>query len=256
MLAIVLRLVGIVLHVAIMLIGLVTVVALFLLGLLLLPFFAPSLFLFEKSFSLVQKAYPVLLKAALRNRLVVVVGALGAFVFCWQQLLPGLGQELIPQVRQGEFNLRVALPVGTPLEKTASVVERIETVASDQPAVERLATTVGTDQSASSSSDEGEHTAEITVKLFEGSTAEAENELISQLRTLLADIPEVALEVSYPALFSFKTPVEVEVRGNDLRQLRRLSKDVEARLSSIPGLVDVRSSLQVGNPELLSLIHI
>ena len=80
-LAIVLRLVGIVLHVAIMLIGLVTVVALFLLGLLLLPFFAPSLFLFEKSFSLVQKAYPVLLRAALRNRLVVVIGALGAFVF-------------------------------------------------------------------------------------------------------------------------------------------------------------------------------
>ena len=250
MLAIVLRLVGIVLHVAIMLIGLVTVVALFLLGLLLLPFFAPSLFLFEKSFSLVQKAYPVLLRAALRNRLVVVVGALGAFVFCWQQLLPGLGQELIPQVRQGEFNLRVALPVGTPLEKTASVVERIETVASDQPAVERMATTVGTDQSASSSSDEGEHTAEITFKLVEESTAETENQLIRQLRKLLADIPEVELEVSYPALFSFKTPVEVEVRGNDLRQLRRLSKDVEARLSSVPGLVDVRSSLQAGNPEL------
>ena len=40
--------------------------------------------------------------------------------------------------------MRVALPVGTPLEKTASVVERIETVASNQPEVERMATTVGT----------------------------------------------------------------------------------------------------------------
>ena len=80
----------------------------------------------------------------MRNRLVVVIGALGALVFCWQQLLPRLGQELIPQVHQGEFNMRVALPVGTPLEKTASVVERIETVASNQPEVERMATTVGT----------------------------------------------------------------------------------------------------------------
>ena len=139
----------------------------------------------------------------------------------------------------------VALPVDAPLEKTASVVERIETVASDQPAVERMATTVGTDQSASSSSDEGEHTAEITLKLFEGSTAEAENQLISQLRTLLADIPEVALEVFLIRRYSAsKRRSKLKVRGNDLRQLRRLSKDVEARLSSIPGLVDVRSSLQ------------
>ena len=249
-LAIVLRLVGIVLHVGVMLVGLVVVVALFLVALLLLPFFAPLLFLFEKVFSLVQKAYPILLQAALRNRLVVVIGALGALVFCWQQLLPRLGQELIPQVHQGEFNMRVALPVGTPLEKTASVVERIETVASNQPEVERMATTVGTDQSASSSSDEGEHTAEITLKLAGGSTAEGEERLISRLRTLLADIPEVELEIAHPALFSFKTPIEVEVRGNDLRQLRLISKDVEARLASIPGLVDVRSSLQVGNPEL------
>ena len=57
-LAIVLRLVGIVLHVGIMLFGLVVVVALFLVALLLLPFFAPLLFLFEKVFSLVQKASP------------------------------------------------------------------------------------------------------------------------------------------------------------------------------------------------------
>lgn len=249
-LSILLRLTGIVLHVAIMLVGLVVVALLFLLGLLLLPVFAPLLYLFEKGFALVQRGYPALLKVALHNRLAVIAGALGALVFCWQQLLPQLGQELIPQVHQGEFNMRVALPVGTPLQRTALVVERIEAVAAQQPDVERMATTVGTDQSASSSADEGEHTAEITLKLVEGSTAEGEDRLIGRLRSLLADIPEVELEIAHPALFSFKTPIEVEVRGNDLRQLRRLSKDVEARLASVPGLVDVRSSLQVGNPEL------
>ena len=139
--------------------------ALFLAALLLLPFFAPLLFLFEKVFpSFRRRTHSTpgrVAQPACRRHW----RALGALVFCWQQLLPRLGQELIPQVHQGEFNMRVALPVGTPLEKTASVVERIETVASNQPEVERMATTVGTDQSASSSSDEGEHTAEITLKL-------------------------------------------------------------------------------------------
>ena len=246
----VLRLVGIGLHVGLMLIGLVFVAVLFLLAMLLLPLFLPVLFLFEKGFGLVQSGYPVLLRAALQQRLLVVGLAAGLFMGCWYGLVPRLGSELIPQVHQAEFNLNITLPVGTPLEKTAEVVSRIEAVAERQPGVERMSTTVGTDKSASSSSEEGEHTARVTIKMQEGSTAPEEEALIERLRGLLSDIPEVKIEVSHPALFSFKTPIEVEIRGFDLLTLRRLSRDVEARLSTVPGLVDVKSSLQAGNPEL------
>ena len=246
----VVRLVGIALHVALMLFALIFVTALFLLAMVLLPLFLPLLFLFEKGFSLVQQGYPVLLKAALRQRLVVAGLALAAFLGCWYQLVPRLGSELIPQVHQAEFNLDISLPVGSPLEKTAEVVQRIEAVAQKQPEVERMATTVGTDMSASSSADEGEHTAQVTVKMKEGSTAIQEEVLIERLRGLLSELPEVKIEVSHPALFSFKTPVEVEIRGYDLVTLRRMSQEAVERLKTIPGLVDVRSSLQVGNPEL------
>ena len=64
------------------------------------------------------------------------------------------------------------------------------------------------------------------------------------------DVPEISFEISRPALFSFKTPIEVEIRGNDLRELRRVSSLAEETLREVPGLVDVRSSLQIGNPEL------
>ena len=246
----VLRLVGIALHVALMLFGLVLVTALFLLGMVLLPIFLPLLFLFEKGFGLVQQAYPALLRRALRQRLAVVGLALAGFLLCWYQLVPQLGSELIPQVHQAEFNLDISLPVGTPLEKTAEVTERIEAVAQEQPEVERLATTVGTDMAASSSSQEGEHTAQVTIKMKEGATAVEEELLVKRLRGLLSDLPEVKIEVSHPALFSFKTPVEVEIRGYNLVTLRRLSQEAEEKLRTVPGLVDVRSSLQAGNPEL------
>ncbi len=246
----VLRLVGIVLHVALMLVGLVVVLALFLLAMVLMPLFLPVLYLFEKGFGLLQRGYPLLLGWALNQRLLVIGGVLAAMVFCTEKLLPELGTELIPQVHQAEFNLDLSLPVGTPLEKTAEIVGKIEKIVQQQPEVERMATTVGTDRSASSSSEEGEHTAQLTIRMTEGADAAQEDVLIRRLRDLVNDIPEIEVEVSHPALFSFKTPIEVEVRGYGLRELRQLSLEAESRMASLPGLVDVKSSLQAGNPEL------
>ena len=244
------RLVGIVLHVALMLVWLVLVAALFLLGILLMPVFLPLLFAFERGFGLVQQVYPALLRWALRQRLLIIGGALAALLVCWYKLLPELGTELIPQVHQAEFNLDLRLPVGTPLEGTAEIVRQLEDIAGQQPLVERVATTVGTDRAASSAAEEGEHTAQVTVLMQEGSSAAQEAALIRHLRDAVDEIPEIEVEVSHPALFSFKTPIEVEIRGYNLRQLRQLSLAAESRMASLPGLVDVKSSLQVGNPEL------
>jgi HAE1 family hydrophobic/amphiphilic exporter-1 len=163
---------------------------------------------------------------------------------------PRLGSELIPQVHQGEFNLDITMPVGTPLERTAEVVTGIEKLALAQPEVERAATRVGTDEGATSSADEGEHTGHVTLRLKPGSTALSEEALIARIRAGVQDLPEIKMEISYPALFTFKAPIEVEVRGYDLATLRRLSREVEARLRDIAGLADVRSTLQTGNPEL------
>jgi HAE1 family hydrophobic/amphiphilic exporter-1 len=54
-----------------------------------------------------------------------------------------------------------------------------------------------------------------------------------------------------PALFSFRTPLEVVVSGWSLVQLREAGDDVAARLGAIPGLRDVQSSLVRGHPEIL-----
>ena len=246
----VLRLVGIVLQVVLMLVGLVLVLALCLLGMALMPVFLPLLFVFEHGFGLVQQTYPALLGWALRQRLLIIGGALAALLVCWYKLVPELGTELIPQVHQAEFNLDLRLPVGTPLEETAEIVRQIEGIAGEQPQVARVATTVGTDRSASSSAEEGEHTAQVTIRMEEGSSAAQEAALIRHLRDEVDEIPEIEVEVSHPALFSFKTPIEVEVRGYNLRQLRQLSLEAESRMAGLPGLVDVKSSLQAGNPEL------
>jgi multidrug efflux pump subunit AcrB len=214
------------------------------------PLVAPLLWLFHRLLTGVQSAYPVLLRAALRQRVLVIGGAALSFWLCWTQLVPSLGTELIPPVHQGEFNLELTMPVGTPLPRTAEIAGTAERVAIELPSVERVATTVGSDGTATASADEGEHTARVTIYLKEGVASQTEDRIVEDLRRRLAALPEVDTEVSYPSLFSFKTPIELEIRGDDLRQLRRLSADVVGVLAGLPGLADVRTTLQAGHPEL------
>jgi len=224
-------------------------------ALVLQPLVMPALALFNHGFNLLQNAYPPVLHAALKNRWAVLGSAAAAFALCWLLLLPRLGSELIPQVHQGEFNLDITLPVGTPLERTFAIAEQIETAVLTEPEVALTALTAGAENNATRASEAGEHTGRITVRLKEGTALAAEDALIERIRAKFRDFPELEMEVTYPALFSFKSPIEVEIRGHDLETLKNLSRTAEARLAEIPGLVDVRSSLQTGNPEIRIIYH-
>jgi multidrug efflux pump subunit AcrB len=246
-----LRLLGSILQTSVLvivqlLIGLVRACAL-----LLAPIAAALLGWFERANNVLQRNYPRILTTTLRHRFLVLGSAVAALAISAGFVLPRLGSDLIPQVHQGEFNLDVTLPIGTPLERTGEVSEKIDVLVRQQPEVERTAITVGAEESASTSIDAGEHTARITVKMKASLGSEAETNLIDRIREEFRGLPEVKIEVSYPALFSFKSPIEVEVRGHDLGTLKRLSREAEELLAtSVPGLVDIRSTLQTGHPEI------
>ena len=53
-----------------------------------------------------------------------------------------------------------------------------------------------------------------------------------------------------PTYFSFRSPVEVQIRGHNLALLEVLADQVAARMRAVEGLVDVKSSTEGGNPEL------
>ncbi|MDE2825054.1 MAG: efflux RND transporter permease subunit, partial [Gemmatimonadota bacterium] len=66
-----------------------------------------------------------------------------------------------------------------------------------------------------------------------------------------APIPGIeAPEFARPALFSFKNPVEVEVSGYNLTRLTEVSEELAAEMSTVPGLTDVKASMEGGNPEV------
>ncbi len=172
--------------------------------------------------------------------LLVSLGAMGS-----------LGLELIPEVHQGRFTAELSMPVGTPLERTEKVVERAEALARELPDVVGVHATIGTERRADSEPDEGEHTARLRVQINPGGNlASRERVAMDRVRQALTALPDTEVLLERPSLFSFQTPVEVVITGQDLVELRRLSAIAERRVASLPGIQDVSSSLVRGFPEI------
>ena len=210
----------------------------------------PFLKVFDFAFESILSFYRNFLNWALNNKIFVASIAFVSFGLTIGFVFPRLGSELIPSVHQGEFNVKVKLPVGTPIEDTIEVVRSIEVRVLESEYVARTAVLVGTDGGASSGSDEGENTGVITTALIDGSSKQMEAKVLEDLRQYTSNIPDIEIEVSYPELFSIKAPIEVELFGHDLEDMKIASTSVVAAIQSIPGIVDVQSSVLKGNPEV------
>ncbi len=206
---------------------------------------------FDGALGALSRAYPRVLAVALRQRALVLGGALLLFAGALA-LVPHLGFDLIPDFAQGEFSFQVELPEGTPLESTDRYVRGVAAALDGDPRIDSYSTLVGGKGFAlTSTGSEGENVARIQVRMAPGSDAASEAAVVDLLRARLAGAGgSVRAELEKPTVFTFRTPIEVELYGDQLEALHGAAATVRDRLAQIPGLVDVRSSAELGNPEL------
>ncbi len=163
-----------------------------------------------------------------------------------------LGTELIPRLNEGEFFFEVSLPEGASLAATDRTVQAMEKAAAADNDVASYYATVGSRQASGglSLNTKAENLAQLNIKVKERGNLTLQEALAERLRLQFKDLPDVEMKIGHPSYFSLKTPVEVILSGDNLESLREHSLDVASSLSGVPGLVDVRSSLEAGNPEL------
>jgi HAE1 family hydrophobic/amphiphilic exporter-1 len=198
-----------------------------------------------------RRAYPTLLRSALARPALVVIAVVACLWGTWH-MARTLGSELLPEVHQGEFSVDVSLPVGTPIEETERIVAPIEAaILAEKDRIRSLILTAGYDPSETRRSDEGEHTASFKVLLEESKNPVAqERAVIDALRERFEGVPDLEARIVRPVLFSSKTPIEVEVHGDDLSELRNLADQTAVVMQALPELADVETSLQRGAPEV------
>ncbi|HVS19928.1 MAG TPA: efflux RND transporter permease subunit, partial [Planctomycetota bacterium] len=210
----------------------------------------PARVAFDAVWRATDSVYPRLLVASLRARWLVMFAAAGLFALALHSLTR-TGVELLPEIHQGEFTALVTLGVGSPIEHTDAVLREVAAEVRRLPDVAGTALTVGVERDTLTREIEGKHTARLTVRLVpEAVSAVREEQAVDGVRRILAARPDVrSVDVSRPTPFAMDAPITVEVLGHDLERLAEVGDEVYARLSRLPGLSDVRTSVRPGHPE-------
>ncbi|GAC19576.1 efflux RND transporter permease subunit [Paraglaciecola arctica] len=212
--------------------------------------FRPLLWVFDKSFKQIEKAYLAALKQALGIRILVLT-AVVTVSLASVLLLPKLGMELIPDMSQGEFFVEITLPTGSQLENTDHVIADLGIFTAELEGVERTYALAGTGSLMNvSASQGGEYWGKLNVVMQTTSSAQATQIVMDKMRTYLSKQAGVQSKFGKPALFTFATPLAVQIIGFDLEDLTKYSQKLQAIMQGDKRFADVKSSLQSGNPEL------
>ncbi|WP_420935869.1 efflux RND transporter permease subunit [Alteromonas sp. A081] len=233
--------------------------------------FTPLVWLFSKGFDGLSKAYEVLLKASLRAR-TAVLGIAIALSAGGVLLLPQLGMELIPTMSQGEFSVEITLPAGSPLQKTDAELNALATVVFNEKnsldsgpedehkgeqqsgshiKVQRTYAMSGTGSLVSAAPNQGgDHWGRLNVVMQPNATQDDMQQVQSMLRDYLNNKPNIESVFSEPELFSFSSPIQIEITGYDLNQLQEYGDAIALKLASFANFTDVTTSIRDGNPEL------
>ena len=206
--------------------------------------------LFEAVFNGFRKAYATILASSLNYSILVLIAVLGLSVHAgW--LIPQLGTELIPPLKQGEFGIRMEAPPGTRLEQTEQQAIQVEKIVRSFPLVDTVSVEVGSEKSKAES-ERGENVAEFTITLIDpDENAQHQDEIIEQIRREVIARTGNEITFTLPALFSFKFAVELQIQGDDIDTLRDVGREILAAIQDIPGLKDAELNMKRGYPEVV-----
>ncbi|MEH2077970.1 MAG: efflux RND transporter permease subunit [Nostoc sp.] len=219
---------------------------------------------FNRVFEKFRSWYYDVLTSALNYRRIVFV-LFGAFIVSAGVLLPFVGQDFFPQVDGGQFSLHVRALPGTRLEETERIVSQVENVIRQTVPKENLSIildNIGLPNSGINltygynGATIGPADADILVSLKEsGSTFSYVKQLRQKLKATFPSYTfffEPADIVTQILNFGLPAAVDVQISGplKNSKGNFEIAKQIEARMTRVPGAVDVHMQQVVDAPEL------
>ena len=181
----------------------------------------------------------------------LVLGFAAAAFAATLAIVPMLGADLIPQLAQDRFEMTVKLPPGTPLRETDGLVRELQEKHAKDEGIRALYGVSGSGTRLDANPTEsGENIGKITVVMADGGSKQLEAEETEKLRTTMKAHPGAQVDFRRPELFSFSTPLEIELRGQDLATIQAAGQKMAALLRSNPHYADVKSTVEEGFPEI------
>lgn len=173
-------------------------------------------------------------------------------------ILPSLEREVLPKVDQGQFIIKVDMPVGTRLEVTDQIAQAVESVTRDLEEVKDIAITVGAEKS-----DRGEVQVE-TLRASQGlilvtlkdDRRRSSASVVDDLRKRLSMVDLGGANIDFilqESEFSFAEggvkPILIEVKGYDFEHMSKLVEQLKRELATIKGVVNLQDDMGEPSPE-------
>lgn len=202
----------------------------------------------DGAFHRLERAYAWALSRALRAPVVVVlIGAalFGASVWGFGQL----PSEFVPAQDQSRLQIRLQTAVGSDLDETNSLFQKVEKIVGEIPEIKRVFGVVGGFGGA------GVNSGMMFVTLVPpDERARPQSDIQAELRRKINALPGVRGNVMDLSQQGFTAqrgfPVELSVRGSDWGELIKAADFMEREMKASGVMVDVDSDFQLGMPEL------
>jgi len=162
-------------------------------------------------------------------------------------LVPRLGTEFVPKADFSETNVSFYTPVGSSLASTEARARQVDAILREMPEVNYTFSTINTGQAA------GRNYVSVFVRLVDRKQrTRSVDEMSVPLRARLAQV--AGITVTHVGLLDSVgggKPIQFSIQGSDLVELQRLTTSTLAKLATVPGLVDLDTSMKPPKPTVI-----
>ncbi len=200
---------------------------------------------FDRATENLAEGYQSILRWSLVHKIKTLLIALGIFIISIV-MVPLLGTEFVPQADFSETTVNFYTPVGSSLEATEAKANQVESIIREFPEVRYTLSTLNTGLAA------GKNYASIYVRLTDRKQRTRNvGQMSTVLRERLSQVPGITVtHVGLLDAVGGNKQIEFSIQGPDLKELERLSVAAAEKLRSIPGLVDLDSSMKPAKPTI------
>ncbi len=202
---------------------------------------------FERMVQWMSRTYQVLLAWSLRHRGKTVGIAVATFFAGCALPMAGLvGSEFVPQADYSETGVTFYTPVGSSLEFTESKARQVEAVLRDFPEVRDVYTSINT-------SAQGKNYVTSRIRLIpRNERSRSTIQMSIPLRERLRQVAGITITHigSLEGVGGDIKQLRLSLQGTDLKVLAKLTEEAMRKMRTIPGLVDLDSSLKAEKPTI------
>lgn len=217
---------------------------------------------FEQGFKSLQHSYSQMLTKAIASRKLFLAGFL-SFAIVSFALMPFIGRNFFPTVDSGQISIHARAPVGLRVEETAARFGDIQKVIREVIPEHELAAMVDNVGTYISSMNTiyanngmiGSQDGDIQISLAQDHAPT--DVYIKRLREVLPErFPDMTFSflpadmVSQVLNFGAPSPIDIQIRGNDLDANFDYANTLIKALRAIPGIADVRVQQSRQSPSL------